>query len=292
MLLETIVHIHGLPRLIRLLGQLRGEVCEGENRSMISCNCEERVKSSWEEALRKHQQDSLSTGNAKQRNENNGPPGHKCISTELISLIVTGKPEQNTNNWSTSKLGFGLISIDDIGEIGRPEIELQSHSKPIWLVRGESSYSVLWNDELMAKNENIKSVGESLHPFHLSHWNSWYDPAAKKFNGKIIPESVPSPKAVNHKDESKPITKDEITDIVGHPDDQKYYKDFRRWRFCLSKGESSDITSNRNWISFFRLSKREKKLVEMKMGPQINLAIWSLWPGSDIEWKPSAKLIS
>ena len=299
MLLESIVHIHGLPRLTRALNQLRETMPEASNRPLIKCNCEERVKSKWEEAISKNKKDGISASSAKQQYQYIRAPGHKCISTELINLLITGKLEKNADNDSASNLGFGLLSVDDIDEIGKPNANDQSPPKPIWLVKGASSYSILWNSELMSKNENIESSREGQFPFHLTYWNSWYDPAPTKFDGKIIPDRKPwnkmslpleATKSIKE-NESHPIRKEEINAIVAHPEDQKYYKEFHRWRFCLSNDEESNTSSNIKWTSFFRLTKREKNLVEMKMAPQINLAIWKLWPGSDIEWKPSAKLL-
>ena len=112
------------------------------------------------------------------------------------------------------------------------------------------------------------------------------------FSDIILPTSNTTEQVDTNKSSNVQSEKDEIVEVIPHPEDQEFYKDFHHWRFCLSKEKDNAVLTDRHWVSFFRMSRREKNLVEMKMAPQINRAIWSLWPGSEIVWKPSAKLIS
>ena len=58
--LETVVNIHGIPRLTRILSQLKGSVSEEKNRPFIRCSCEDRVKLKWEESLKAYQKRAVS----------------------------------------------------------------------------------------------------------------------------------------------------------------------------------------------------------------------------------------
>jgi len=129
----------------------------------------------------------------------------------------------------------------------------------------------------------------------------------KKISGKVVPPRKQEIKSNNVKHQSasgsvqesihsfeeasNPIRKRDIVQTVANADDQKYYKDFRRWRYCFCEDglDRSDIGSlnGGNWISYFRLNKRQKEIVDIKMAPQINRALWSKWPGSTIEWQLS-----
>lgn len=316
MFLETVVHIYGIPRLTRMLQN--ATPTKGSNRSLIRCNCEDRVLSKWEETLRQYQKEAMSSSSITQPIIDKAPPGHNCISSELISLLICGQPQiMNLSNLPTSRLGFGFLSVDDDSNvINNNNMTTQSQPPmPIWIVKGPSSYSVLWNNEVMAKINDSKFSSAELmnvknrYPFYLSFWNSWYDPAAKRFDAKVIPDkssNMPfhhvAKKDLNRHDATLVEgTDDEDIDIVAYPEDEKFYEDYRHWRFCVSNkkkkcnGDGNQgirDNNNINWTSFFRLSRREKKLVEIKMSPQVNRAIWSLWPDSQIAWTPTSNLIT
>ncbi len=325
MFLETVVHIYGIPRLTRMLQNATPS--KGSNRSLIRCNCEDRVLSKWEVTLRQYQKEAMSLTSITQPIVDKAPPGHNCISSELISLLICGQPQiMNLNNLPTSKLGFGFLSVDDDNKVINNNNNMNTQSQPpmpIWIVKGPSSYSVLWNNEVMAKINDSKSSSAELmnvknrYPFHLSFWNSWYEPAAKRFDGKVIPDKqilsdiknssnipfhpVAKKDLILHEATLVAGNDDEDMVIVAHPDDEKFYEDYHHWRFSVSsKKKKCNNDSNQgiqdinniNWTSFFRLSKSEKKLVEIKMSPQVNRAIWSLWPDSQIVWTPSSNLIT
>ena len=155
LLLETIVCIHGkgaVSRMLRIARERTGKAAtsapdtaavassddtSSKNPFLISCDCEERQ--------RKRLQDSSLTQAAKRKLLNaldTTPPGHDCVSVELISLLATGKIHSTWKGWSTGPLGFGFLS-QTVGEIGhallRPE-------KPVWVLKGPTTYTVLVMD--------------------------------------------------------------------------------------------------------------------------------------------------
>jgi len=288
--LETLIHIYGIPRLTRFLEK-------SKKGCLVQCNCEDRVVSKWEEALNKHQKEKASVFSVTHPEYKRTPPGYNCIKSELLGLILTGKPQKSLDNISTEKLGFGLLSGEDENSYEGSDQQKLPPS-PIWVMKGSSSYSVLWNNDAMSRNQNMRSEKQSLHlPFHLSFWNPWYDPVAKRFDGKIVPERIPSSR-ISHsmkKDMVQMEKSEHKMEVIAHPEDQKFYENYHHWRFNvspISTNGNDTVMKERSWTSFFRLSKEEKKLVDMKMAPGVNRAIWALWPGSEIEWSPSSKLIS
>jgi hypothetical protein len=260
--------------------------------------------------LRKYKETVSSNNAVSAPPQSNGkaPPGKNCISDELISLLISGKAEYEYKALDTSKLGFGLVSIDDITDTDLMKIptqqNLQSTSKTIWLVKGSKSYSVLWNNEKLCSKTKKKQQHQLKNdidkPFHLSFWNSWVHPHAEIRHGKIIPlHHVPRPQKMirtHHSKEEKQANPEatgnecQITDIQPHPEDVKLYKNYRHWRFSVINSSNSRM-GDEQWISYFRLNERQKTFLELKMAPQINKVIWSLWPGSEIEWSPSMSLI-
>jgi len=182
--LETVVHIHGIPRLRSMLDNLRAkDAPEVATRPLIRCRCDEKVKNKWEIALQKRQQQLLTSTSITPHNIDNSPPGHECISTELMSLLITGKTEKNMKNWEATKLGFGLLSVESLLENIESNPKLKSPPKPIWIVKGDSSYSVLWNNDLISGKVNkslSQSLGQESTPFHLTYWNGWHDTTEKK----------------------------------------------------------------------------------------------------------------
>jgi hypothetical protein len=121
------------------------------------------------------------------------------------------------------------------------------------------------------------------------------------------------------------ISQKEIDAIIIHPQDKSYYpKDYRRWRFDVSSvtdtfsasaavGEASpnaksdsklpaiddnaiddnasvkSVSSkdqHQKWTAFYRLTKRQREMVEAKLAPKINLVVSKVFPGSSVVFKP------
>ena len=82
------------------------------------------------------------------------------------------------------------------------------------------------------------------------------------------------------------ISAEEIDNTESHPEDERYYpKNYRRWRFRFNFAADQEATSQKlpAWTAFFRLTERQKKIVEQKLSPRINMAIWSKWPGATVD---------
>ena len=165
LLLETIFQIHGAGVISRMLKQ---PTTAESNDSLICCTCEARQKAILEKTP------------ISQRMKNNSdpakmadttPPGHACISVELMSLLVTGKIRKSWNTWATEGLGFGILS-DSPGKVGW---QLARPLKPVWVLQGETCYTVLWLDD--CKGADLKTISRLDKPgvvMEIIHWNCWY----------------------------------------------------------------------------------------------------------------------
>jgi len=88
------------------------------------------------------------------------------------------------------------------------------------------------------------------------------------------------------KEKEVPIRPIELKRITINAEDQKLYpNNHKMWRFDL--GEDNDDMdkkpSAQSWIPYFKLTSRQKRLVETKLGPKINSIIWTRWPGAVID---------
>jgi hypothetical protein len=146
--LETIVGIHGKGAVVTMLRKSRAALSKsnaseedtaGESQQqqppfLVCCTCEERQ--------RKRLANPKLTQAARRKLMNTKdptPPGHECISTELISLLLTGKVHSTFRGWSTGPLGFGILS-NKAGEVGQA---LSRPPKPVWVLKGPTCYSLL-----------------------------------------------------------------------------------------------------------------------------------------------------
>mmetsp|Transcript_52045 Transcript_52045/g.125617 ORF Transcript_52045/g.125617 Transcript_52045/m.125617 type:complete len:208 (+) Transcript_52045:1953-2576(+) len=100
------------------------------------------------------------------------------------------------------------------------------------------------------------------------------------------------------KEKKEEVTREDLRRVMFHPEDEKlYHGKIRMWRYkFLEKGDSVHSPKvqgkeDRNlhgvqessWKHFFRLSEREKKIIELKMGPKISAIISTRWPGAKID---------
>lgn len=154
LLLETVVRIHGEGAVARMLRKSRagdshsagkekdsnneaetdGKECSSNNLFLVCCSCEERQN-------KRLQDFTLTPANRRKlmNAADTTPPGHDCVSVELMSLLLTGKVHSTLSGWSTGPLGFGILSQTP-GEVGE---ELSRPEKPVWILKGDTCYSVL-----------------------------------------------------------------------------------------------------------------------------------------------------
>ena len=169
----------------------RARGLDNSTNCLINCSCEQRSKKIYGDRplpanIRNNPSKLLDTT----------PPGHDCMSVELISLLLTGTMHSTWSGWSTEGLSFGFLSKNS-GEVG---LELARPEKPVWIIQG-TCYSLLWLR--VGKEHDPKSVakldksGESL---DFVHWNCWYE-LRNRFEFRLIAASdvwKPPP--------SKPVT--------------------------------------------------------------------------------------
>jgi hypothetical protein len=341
--LETILRIHGRNVIKQLLAKARrqpGNVATAtaliSTESLISCTCEERQKA----FLQKPKASSSRTPGGGRDDPNKmidaTPPGHECLSVELLSLLLTGEVHSTLHGWSADNLGIGILSNrkDQVGW------HLRYPEQRIWLLRGPTCYSVLRqkdeNKEIDASRQKLQTQRVDDSPgqvLELSHWNCWYvernhselrlmtargtwTPPSFKTGSTTVATSVNADtkenttvagiserrdhqraRVVHADDDNVPQSQqpdsdfddDEISDerlldlIRIHPDDFKYYpKNFMLCRFDMGESPSDDAENRKprgeHWTPFHRLSRRQRRMVRTKLGPQITPLLETRWP--------------
>ena len=345
LLLETITKIHGHKVIARQLRQLSvkaepkeiwGGCTSSSNnksiRSLIRCTCEERQKKIYEEKplplnIRIDPRKLLDTT----------PPGNECASVQLLTLILTGRAHSNWSNCSTEGLGFGLLT-EHSGEVGH---SLARPKNPVWLLRGDTCYSVLsfegrWGCKFGGQLPDLETVSKVDQPgmsIDFCHWNGWYGQRGKSGMRLItskeknqIPSkellsrfsdhhhrqgtektksllmerrrrenlvktvSVEEHKSNNTRESENQIRPLELERMKIHPDDQKFYpQKHALWRYEIgsNQDENTPLEDRKmqaeNWIPYYRLTSRQKKIVEIKLGPKINTILWTRWPDAKID---------
>ena len=94
------------------------------------------------------------------------------MTTELLSLLLTGEVHSTYENWDADSLGIGLLRMgrkDGTNPLGT---RLLRPVKPIWLCLGDLGYSTLFLDkkDFTGSTNNLESMGKAL---RLAHWNVW-----------------------------------------------------------------------------------------------------------------------
>eukprot|EP00957_Ditylum_brightwellii_P114700 8746406-Ditylum_brightwellii.AAC.1 len=172
LLLETVLNIHGHSRVERMLRRARGNSTTSDRvNPLLSCSCVSPQKQPGTSTSF----NGFSSAQRKKKSDDSIPPGHECISVELISLLLTGQVHTNLQNWSTGGFGIGILNADDKYAVGR---DLLSPSKPVWLIRGYNCFSCLWVDNKNVKCD-MKSLDQPGSAFELVHWNTWYGGQAR-----------------------------------------------------------------------------------------------------------------
>ena len=172
--------------------------------SLIRCTCEDRQKQMHEEKalplnVRIDPNNLLDTT----------PSGTECASVELVTLLLTGRISSDWKDCSSETLGIGLLT-ETVGDVSHG---LARPKQPVWLLKGETSYSVLtvdgtWSsgggnsgadsssgssskdggsrssfaDGSFFPGDDLKSISKVDKPgvaLNLCHWNGWYGQRSK-----------------------------------------------------------------------------------------------------------------
>jgi hypothetical protein len=200
LLLETILRIHGKGVVARMVQRARQEAkLPTDTNGLIACTCEERQKKMYEEKPL-----PASVRNDPTKMLDTTPPGHECVSVELLSLLTSGQVHSTWKGWVPHGVDFGFLTRTS-GEVGcllaRPE-------KPVWVLQGETGYSVLWLEE--AKEMNPRTVAKLDQPgtaLGLGHWNCWYGQRNKSGMRVITAPATWKPPSISSKGLSEDVWK-------------------------------------------------------------------------------------
>ena len=272
--LEALISIAGERYVRRALKR-----CAKSPTSLIACSCTER-----------HAVDKSNRGRIGYSAE---PTFHDCDHVPLLSLLLTGKIKGNPQTFSSIDLGIGMLTMPR--EHPWPGHALLCPTKPVWIVRRDRFYSVIRVYQDMPDLDGFTRKGYlGLAPtkmtepdfgagnsFTLALHNPWY--GAQTSSRMIVypPKKDTVDGSVINADSSQ------IETVIAHPEDQRYYGDFRRWRFSFD-GASS-------WSPYYRLSARKRIAVDAKLGSKLNQIIGTKWTGAFVELRrqqPSNKDIS
>ena len=256
--LETIIRIHGSTCVERMLRRSRRDVSKPECNALIDCACEERQKKLQQQPPPTKASEAL-------------PLDHSCTSIELVSLLLTGEVRSSFHGWSAGDLGIGILS-NKRGEIGR---QLRRPETPVWILRGDTSYSLVWLDGCKEESSIIAKLDPPETVFRLAHWQCWFGERHKSglrvitARGKWEPPTLSKMASVDdtkkggivegilerrRTEHQSPvvscdeqgeeeetngesvITREEIDRVKVHPDDEQLYPNkYRQWRFDMGR---------------------------------------------------------
>ena len=210
LLLETIIRIHGNRVVARQIKKARELTAQDEekqkekesentssaaaasssnkprSRCLLRCKCEDKQKEIFGT---KPLPASLRSDPEKLLNKLT-PPGADCVSVELMTLLLSGQVQPTWQNCAVNGMGFGLLT-ESIGiggfSLARPE-------KPVWLLKGESCYSVLILENNMdIDHKTISRVDKPGTSMFFCHWNTWYGETNKSGMRLITASTGESP---------------------------------------------------------------------------------------------------
>lgn len=276
--LETVFHIHGRPRMQKLLAALKGNKRKKKFAPFVQCKCESKLKEEWDLYIAEKK-----TNPFLRQKDWTRPLSNSCVSAELISLLITGKPYADMTGWCAQKFGIGFLSGVIDGDSIFIDEQLKVPPRPVWIVKGATTYFVIWSDDDNHQMD-VRNLGRCSYSFNVSTWNCWDDEQLQE-TYRIMPtrdkNNTDSSTATNQ------ITKADLDQVTIHPDDKLNYDDFRRWRYSFASDSHKETSNSNNtapaWIPFFRLSDGQKAIVQMKNANSLKLAIWSLWPNASIQ---------
>ena len=291
--LETILHIHGVDALSHLLRSTT-------TTSFISCQCETQFRN----ATRK-------LSNKKEKQQYQHPLNTDCMSVALLSLLLTGHVYHTFEGWSTGDLGIGMLVHDAkfvCQGLSRP-------SKPIYILKGPTSYSVLWLLDAQDEWEKFQKSSSSSHAIgRFRHWQCWEGGTAVDFrlettqqeNGDSVRSSSQWIAHYPEKEDSSSLSlwkrrqekealkrreqlreeidprlvfTNDVLEFQVHPEDRKLYPDnYRLWRYKIRLRNEEEDTSSCCWLTYYRLKERPRILVEERMGLALKSLLWKRWP--------------
>ena len=313
--LETIVTIHGSGSISRMIrkSQHAAGFPKNEFTRITSCCC--------------HQQHSQTAGSNVSQDVLDTPlVANPCMSVELLSLLLTGTVHSKLSGWSTGALGFGLLSnaSDKVGSyLARPE-------QPVWIVREDNFYSVMYLDRSKCTDISISNVDKPGNSFFLVKWNGWFGSeiqsgmrvitARQSWSPPIIVKtqhpletkksvlesivkrrrikafnSVVSSDEQDDESHTNTIMKKEMDQIKAHPDDEKYYPGaFKRWRYHVIDPVTLDEAQKLsvNWTPFYKLTVHQQHVVEAKLASNFAQILWTRWPNASFDRFTSTTLDS
>ena len=110
--------------------------------------------------------------------------------------------------------------------------------------------------------------------------------------------------AAQEMEPSPTIRPEEIESCQAHPDDVKFYPDnFCMWRFDVPEMKEEEEEENndpekedkkprgKHWTPYRRLTERQQRIVQTKLGPKIQSILWTRWPKATIDhFEPKDKV--
>jgi hypothetical protein len=264
--MESLLHIRGKVRTIRQFRKFRDSNSDMKFGSIVECNCVKRQKAMWQKAME----------SPIPKKDWSAPPGNDCMALfNLLQMVYHLEPDKMGMKLADN-FGLGILStVHSMNKTSESHSHIFSPKRQVWIVRGVTSYSVLWNGA--GTNQICNPASENdIVSFSLTHWNSWYN-GRNKTEFRVIPQG----RAVNRLEgtsTNSAVTEEEIKNTRSNESDEKLYPGkFSRWRFTF--GDSDDECD----IPFYRLDKRQREIVKMKLAPRVNLAVWENWPGATID---------
>lgn len=310
LLLETIVTIHGSGSISRMIKKSRRSagLPTTEGIKLVTCNCNQHRGFTAHTSAPADDSPVLDSS----------PINFRCMSIELLSLLLTGTVHSTLNGWSTGALGFGILSnaTDRVGtSLARPE-------QPVWIVCEDSCYNVIWLDRSKSDDSSVSQVDKAGNSFYLVHWNAWFGTPKRRSGLRVItarqawspPIVVMKPKLSSNRSvldsimerrthkpsnnvvssdeheeasETSAITEQEMLQVKAHPDDQKYYpRSFKRWRYDVEAPATIEGSNEKHavkWTPFHKLTCHQQNIVEMNLAPTIARILWTRWPKASVD---------
>lgn len=269
--LETILHIHGLPRVKRMLQELKERKPDDPLCCFVNCTCEKKLKEEWDDYMQKRMMNP-----SLRQKDWSLPLCRSCTGSELLSLLLTGKLHEDMSNWFAGTFSIGFLSGSTVENKNSVHERLKSPDQPIWIVEGKSSYFMLWNND---GKTQTKPLGDDSYSFKLNSWNCWTEDIKQEVLSIVPARNIVSDAPTSI---TEPITKTELERTLIHPDDEQNYSNYRRWRFAFNADQDTSNTPL-NWMPFYKLNERQKEIVLRKSKSSVECAIWTKWPKAIVE---------
>ena len=144
------------------------------------------------------------------------------------------------------------------------------------IVKGEKQYSVLW----LADEKDEALVNEPSSPFTLSHFNCM-GPGKKSV---IRVTTAPRPSCESETlGMEKCVSAEDLERARFYVDDKKFYeKKYKLWRYNFD-GDVDEVMPSEAWTPYYRLNEKQRRIVDRKYAPLIDVVVWSRWPGAVVD---------